>query len=110
MSRSQALAAVRGFAAGAVFAVLGTIFHQSIVSGVPFGLAMVLLSLFVYGLSIRANKAESRTFALAVSALVFVFAQDLGQDKLIPASTLGYVWAYGAIATALLVAMFPRLK
>ena len=104
------MAILRGITAGSVFGVLGTIFHQSIVSGLPFGLAMALLSLLFYGLSIRGDKIESWSFALWISTLVFVFAQDFGQDKLIPASTIGFAWAYGAIATALLVAMFPRLK
>ena len=101
---------LRGVFAGAVFAILGTIFHLSVLSGLPFGLGMALFSLFVYSVSLRAHKAESWAFALTVSALVFVFAQDIGQDKLIPATTLGYVWSYGSIAVVLLVAMFPRFR
>ena len=101
---------LRGVFAGAVFAVLGTIFHQSILSGLPFGIGMALLSLLVYGVSLRARRSESWAFAIAVSALVFFFAQDFGQDKLIPATTLGYVWSYGSIAIVLLVAMFPRFR
>ena len=101
---------LRGIFAGAVFAVLGTIFHQSILSGLPFGLGMALFSLLVYAVSLRPQKSESWAFALTVSALVFFFAQDFGQDKLIPATTIGYVWSYGSIAIVLLVAMFPRLR
>ena len=99
---------LRGIFAGAVFAVLGTIFHQSILSGLPFGLGMALVSLLVYAVSLRRHKSESWAFAIAVSALVFFFAQDFGQDKLIPATTIGYFWSYGAISLAILVALFPR--
>ena len=111
MSKAGRLGLVlRGVFAGAVFAVLGTIFHQSILSGLPFGIGMALLSLLVYGVSLRSHRSESWAFAISVSALVFFFAQDFGQDKLIPATTLGYVWSYGSIAIVLLVAMFPRFR
>ena len=101
---------LRGIFAGAMFAILGTIFHQSILSGLPFGLGMALFSLLIYAVSVRPYKTESWTFAIVVSALVFFLAQDFGQDKLIPASTIGYIWSYGSIAIVLLVAMFPRFR
>ena len=100
----------QGIGAAAVFAVLGTIFHQSIVSGLPLGLMISLASLLVYSISLRPQRGENWAFAISISVLIFLFSQDLGQDKLIPASLLGYIWSYGAIALALLVAMFPRLK
>jgi len=100
----------RGIFAGTLFAVLGTIFHQSILSGMPFGLGVAMFSLLVYAVSVRPIKIESWAFALTVTALVFFFAQDFGQDKLIPASTIGYIWSYGSIAIVLLVAMFPRFR
>lgn len=101
---------LRGVVAALVFSILGTVFHQTVVSGIPLGLTVSLLSLLVYSLSIRALQLQSWSFAIAVSALVFVFSQDVGQDILIPATTTGFVWSYGAIATALFVAMFPRLR
>ena len=101
---------LRGIFAGTVLAVLGTIFHQSILSGLPFGLGMAMLSMLVYAVSVRPHKTESWAFGLTVSALVFFFAQDFGQDKLIPATTIGYIWSYGSIAIVLLVAMFPRFR
>ena len=101
---------LRGIFAGTLFAVLGTIFHQSILSGMPFGLGVAMFSLLVYAVSVRRIKIESWAFALTVTALVFFFAQDFGQDKLIPASTIGYIWSYGSIAIVLLVAMFPRFR
>ena len=101
---------LRGIFPGAVFAVLGTIFHQTILSGLPFGLGMALFSLLVYAVSLRPHKSESWAFALTVSALVFFFAQDFGPDKLIPPTTIGFVWSYGSIAIVLLVAMFPRFR
>ena len=101
---------LRGIFTGAVFAVLGTIFHQSILSGLPLGLGVALFSLLVYAVSVRPYKTESWAFGLTFSALVFFFAQDFGQDKLIPASTIGYIWSYGSIAIVLLVAMFPRFR
>jgi len=69
-----------------------------------------MFSLLVYAVSVRLIKIESWAFALTVTALVFFFAQDFGQDKLIPASTIGYIWSYGSIAIVLLVAMFPRFR
>jgi len=69
-----------------------------------------MFSLLVYAVSVRRIKIESWAFALTVTALVFFFAQDFGQDKLIPASTIGYIWSYGSIAIVLLVAMFPRFR
>jgi uncharacterized membrane protein (UPF0136 family) len=101
---------LRGVLAGAVFAILGTLFHQSTISGIPFGLAMTLVSVFAYSVSLRPSRSESWSFALSVSVMVFVFAQDFGADKLIPASMIGYIWSYGAIAITLLVAMFPRIR
>ena len=101
---------LRGIFAGTVFAVLGTIFHQSMLSGLPFGLGMTMVSLLVYAVFVRPYKRESWTFAIVFSALVFFLAQDFGQDKLIPATTIGYVWSYGSIAIVLLVAMFPRFR
>ena len=47
---------LRGIFAGAVFAVLGTIFHQSILSGLPFGLGMALFSLLAYAVSLRPSQ------------------------------------------------------
>lgn len=111
MKRARTLGPVlRGALAGAVFAILGTLFHQSTISGLPFGLVMTLVSIVAYSVSLRSNKSESWTFALSVSALVIVFAQDFGTDKLIPASMSGYIWSYGAIALTLLIAMFPRIR
>ena len=69
-----------------------------------------MFSLLVYAVSVRPIKTESWAFALTVTALVFFFAQDFGQDKLIPASTIGYIWSYGSIAIVLLVALFPRFR
>jgi len=99
---------LRGIFAGTVFAVLGTIFHQSILSGLPFGLGMAMFSMLVYAVSVRPHKTESWAFGLTVSALVFFFAQDFGQDKLIPATTIGYVWAFGAIGLSMIVSLAPR--
>ena len=110
MNTRKLVLLLKGVFAGVVFATLGTIFHQSILSGVPFGLGMSLFSLFVYAASLRVSKTESWSFAVTVAALVFIYAQDFGQDKLIPATTFGYIWSYGAIAVVLLVAMFPRLR
>ena len=101
---------LRGIFAGTALAVFGTIFHQSILSGLPFGLGMALFSLLIYAVSVRPYKTESWAFGLTVSALVFLFAQDFGQDKLIPATTIGYIWSYGSIVIVLVVAMFPRFR
>ena len=98
-----------GIALGALGALVGTVLHQTQLLTLPLGLALSLALVVWLGVLTRNPKTKSWGYALALSVSIYLLGSEGNQDSLIPASTLGYVWAYGSIALALLVAMFPRL-
>jgi uncharacterized membrane protein (UPF0136 family) len=98
-----------GIALGALTALVGTVLHQTQLLNLPLGLALSLVLVFWLGVLTRNPKTKSWGYALALSVSIYLLGSEGNQDSLIPASTLGYVWAYGSISLALLVAMFPRL-
>ncbi|MEL0317184.1 MAG: hypothetical protein VW991_05015 [Aquiluna sp.] len=99
-----------GLFTGIAFALLGTVFHQTSLAGVPVGLGMAILATLVYAFSIRANKARSWSFAIGFATLVALSAQEIGFDRMVPANQAGLIWSFGSIAVVLLVAMFPRFR
>jgi N-acetyl-1-D-myo-inositol-2-amino-2-deoxy-alpha-D-glucopyranoside deacetylase len=99
-----------GLANALVFALLGTVFHQTSLAGVPIGLVMAMAATFVYAVSIRANKTRSWSFAIGYAALVALSAQEIGFDRMVPANQAGLIWSFGSIVAVLLVAMFPRFR
>ena len=93
-------------------AVFGTIVHQSSQSGIPLGLTISLTVVLLVSIQIRRRsgfRAPGVVFAAVLGICIWIFSQDLTGDKMIPATALGYAWSYGSIATAVLVAIWPRL-
>jgi hypothetical protein len=108
-SAAKGLAA--GFLGGALVSILGTVMHQTLISGFPFGLMLALSLAFWLSIRLRSapGKSTSWTFALTLAVLLTVFAQE-ADDVMIPATELGYFWSYGAIGIGVLMAAFPRLS
>ena len=90
--------------------LLGTVMHQTILGGFPFGIA--LAGLLVLGLGLRLRKPRRRAwlFAILTALGIFYVGLDSNQDAMIPANTLGFIWGYGSIGLASLVAMWPNFK
>lgn len=90
--------------------LLGTVMHQTVIQGFPFGLLLSGLLLLGVEIPLRRNRKKAWMFGILFSVGIFVTALEGNQDAMIPANSLGYLWSYGSIALALLVAMFPKLK
>ena len=93
-------------------AVFGTIVHQSSQFGIPLGLAISLTVVLLVSIQIRRRsgfRSPGVVFAAVLGICIWLFSQDLTGDKMIPSTTLGYAWSYGSIASAVLVAIWPRL-
>ena len=103
-------AAIWGIAAGAFVAVIGTVMHQTILGGFPFGITLAFLAVIGLGLQARKQRLRGWLYAIALSIVIFLTGQSSNQDSMIPATTLGYTWGYGSIALAIFIAMFPRFK
>ena len=101
---------LKGLTLGLAAAVLGTVMHQTVISGFPFGITLALLMVLGFGLRARKARLQGWIYALSLAILVFLFGQSGNQDTMIPATTLGYSWGYGSMALAIFIAMFPRFK
>lgn len=106
---TKAAGMATGLISGTAFGVLGTVLHQTHISGFPIGLTLAFTLVAAYGLSIRRSKVRSWSFAIGISGTVFVAAQEWGSDVLISANPIGFIWSFGALGISLLVAMAPRL-
>jgi len=96
--------------ASLLVAVTGTIFHQSILQGLPLGI-LISLALVVFSASqFRSKKFGRLTFPVFLGFWIFVFSQDWNADKLIPANELGLIWSYGAILLAATIALWPQVR
>jgi len=102
---------VQAILLGFLVAILGTVMHQTKIAGAPYGLGLALGLTLWASLALRAKpkKFPVWVFAITLAALLTLFGQK-ADDVMIPASELGYAWAYGAIAIAVVVAAFPRLS
>ena len=89
---------------------LGTVMHQTSISGLPFGLVLAFLLLLGVQLPFRKKRSRAWIFAVVFSIGIFLTALETNQDAMIPANPAGYTWSFGAIAVSFLVAMFPRFK
>ena len=103
-------AAIWGIAAGVLVAIIGTVMHQTIVAGFPFGITLAFLTILGFGIQARAQRMRGWMFAIALTGVIFLAGQSSNQDSMIPATALGYTWGYGSIALAIFIAMFPRFK
>lgn len=54
--------------------------------------------------------AETNWISSGFMPLIFVAAQDLTGDKMIPANELGTIWSYGSVAIAILVLLWPKFR
>ena len=95
-------------------AVIGTIMHQSVIQvDVPIGLILSLAMVLFAATEVRGlskKKLPALAFTVFLTAVIFLAAQDLTGDKLIPANDMGLIWSYGAIGIAILVGVFPRIE
>jgi hypothetical protein len=102
------------FFAALITSTLGTLQHQTRLSdNLPIGLFLSISLVFMGAALVRdrsRTKGPGFFFALSVAALVFLTGQNLTNDILIPGNDLGLYWSYGSIATATLVALWPKLK
>ena len=99
--------------AGSLVAVFGTILHQSSVAGIPIGIALGFVAILLVSIWVRGtamSKLPGLLFVLSLAAVIWVASQDASGDKLIPANNLGFIWSYGSIALATVVAIWPRLS
>lgn len=99
--------------AGGSVAVFGTILHQSSIAGIPIGLLIgfgSILLLAMWSRRVSNSKLPSLLFVLGLASMIWVASQDLSGDKLVPANNLGFIWSYGSISLATLVAVWPRLS
>ena len=110
MLRQNLVAIALGFAV----AVLGTVFHQTTYGpGIPLGLIMALAMVLFAATEVRTlgpKKLPGALFSLSLASTVFLAAQDLTGDKLIPLGETGLIWSYGSIGIAILISAFPRFE
>ena len=103
-----------GFGNGTFAAVIGTLMHQTQVGDeIPIGLLFSLSLVLMLAGGIRdrqKGKLPGLVFSITLAALLFLIAQNLTGDILIPANNAGLWWSYGAIVVAALVAFWPKLK
>ena len=103
-----------GFSFGSFAAILGTITHQTRFGHeVPIGLLFSLSLVLMLAAGIRDRQREklsSIVFAITLAVELFLIAQNLTGDILIPANNSGLWWSYGAIGVASLVALWPKIK
>lgn len=101
-------------AIGLAAAILGTVIHQSSIgSQIPLGLIFALTIVLFAATEVRTmsrKKFPSFVFSIALALAIFVAAQDLTGDKLIPLNQAGLIWSYGSIGVAILVSAFPRIE
>ena len=101
-----------GLGLGVLGAGLGTVMHQTQVSGIPLGifLSLGLAKFLATWLRRKYNRLAVFTYAFVLSLLIIWTGFDFHKDKMIPANLAGYLWGYGSIVIVLLVAAFPRLS
>ena len=112
--RSGIKGAVVGFVYASFASVVGTLMHQTQVGDeIPIGLLFSLSLVLLVAGSIRdkqSGKISGLVFTITLAAQLFIIAQNLTVDILIPANNAGLWWSYGAIGVAALVSLWPKLK
>ena len=112
--RSDIKGAVVGFLYASFASVVGTLMHQTQVGDeIPIGLLFSLSLVLLVAGGIRdkqSGKIPGLVFTITLAVQLFLIAQNLSGDILIPANTAGLWWSYGAIGVAALVALWPKLR
>jgi hypothetical protein len=99
-----------GLALALVAGVFGTIFHQSQSAQLPLGLILSLSGVALLAIESRGAWPKRIGFLAVFLPLIFVAAQDLTGDKMIPANEIGTIWSFGSVGIAILILMWPRIK
>ncbi|MFM1993840.1 MAG: hypothetical protein RL537_529 [Actinomycetota bacterium] len=99
-----------GLGLALIAGVFGTIFHQSESGPVPLGLILSLTAVALLAIEAKGSWPKRIGFLVGLLPLIFVAAQDLTGDKLIPANELGTIWSYGSAGIAILILMWPKIK
>lgn len=99
-----------GLALAVVAGVFGTIFHQSQSGLFPLGLVLSLTGVALLAIEARGKWPKRIGFLFGFMPLIFVAAQDLTGDKLIPANELGTIWSYGSVGLAILILLWPTVR
>lgn len=106
--------AVFGFLYASFASVVGTLMHQTQVGDeIPIGLLFSLSIVLLLAGGIRdrhRGKLPGLLFTITLAALLFLIAQNLTGDILIPGNNAGLWWSYGAIGVAALVTLWPKLE
>lgn len=99
---------------GFLAAIFGTVLHQSTTGPqIPLGLIFALAIVLFAAVEVRTlgrMLVPGVLFSLSLAATIFLAAQDLTGDKLIPLNDSGLIWSYGSIGVAILVSTFPRIE
>ena len=111
--RSGIKGAMVGFLYASFAAIVGTLMHQTQVGDeIPIGLLFSLSLVLMLAGGIRdrqKRKLPGLVFTITLAAQLFLIAQNLTGDILIPANNAGLWWSYGAIGVAALVVLWPKL-
>lgn len=99
-----------GLALALVAGVFGTIFHQSESGPIPLGLILSITGVALLAIEGRGAWPKRIGFLAGFLPLIFVAAQDLTGDKMIPANEIGTIWSFGSVGIAILILMWPRIK
>ena len=99
-----------GLALALVAGVFGTIFHQSQSAQLPLGLILSRSGVALLAIESRGAWPKRIGFLAGFLPLIFVAAQDLTGDKMIPANEIGTIWSFGSVGIAILILMWPRIK
>jgi len=102
---------------GSLVAVAGTLIHQvrsADQSALPIGLVIALTMIGSLALALRLlrnSRGALYLTSLAFTVTMLVLAQRQGAGTiLIPANTLGTIWAYGSLALLFVIMLFPNLS
>lgn len=98
---------------GAVVGTVGTVAHRTQLgdAGLPVGLVLALLVTVVAGVLVRAWTGWGGLLGYGagwVAAVQLLSLRGPGGDVLVPAGTVGLVWAYGGLVAVGIVAFLPR--
>ena len=99
-----------GLALALVAGVFGTIFHQSQSGVFPLGLILSLAGVTLLAIESRESWPKRIGFLVGFISLIFVAAQDLTGDKMIPANELGTIWSYGSVGIAIVILLWPKIR